>query len=92
MYVFQNLRSSGSVPPQQPVVSVEGFVVELFSDKYERLNRNFIICFTFCYHDCFVFSSWFEMNCLLLEDPVRNISVQVRNIESCAEKMTCSRQ
>ncbi|KAK4019241.1 hypothetical protein OUZ56_001267 [Daphnia magna] len=48
-----NLRSSGSVPPQQPVVSVEGFVVELFSDN------------------------WFEMNCLLLEDPVRNISVQV---------------
>lgn len=48
-----NLRSSGTVPPQQPVVSVEGFVVELFSDN------------------------WFEMNCLLLEDPVRNISVQV---------------
>ena len=25
----------------------------------------------------YLFNSWFEMNCLLLEDPVRNICVQV---------------
>nr|CAH0112649.1 unnamed protein product [Daphnia galeata] len=48
-----NLRTGGAILPQQPVVAVEGFVVELFTDN------------------------WFEMNCLLLEDPVRNICVQV---------------
>lgn len=46
------LRSSGAISPQQTVVSVEGFVAELFPDN------------------------WFELNCLVLEDPVRNLALQ----------------
>jgi len=47
---IRSARSLGLVDPaRQAVVSVEGFVVELFPDN------------------------WFEMNCLVLDDPVRKV-------------------
>jgi len=46
------LRSSGTVHPNQPIVSIEGFALELYPDN------------------------WYEMNCLIMEDPVRNLNLQ----------------
>jgi len=49
---IKSLRTGGTVHPNQPIVSIEGFAIELFPDN------------------------WFEMNCLIMEDPVRNVSLQ----------------
>lgn len=46
------LRNGGIVHPNQPIVSIEGFAIELIPNN------------------------WFEMNCLIMEDPIRNLSLQ----------------
>lgn len=49
---INSLQRSGEVAEDSPIVSIEGFIVELFPDK------------------------WYEMSCLLLRDPVHQISLQ----------------
>ncbi|KAL8577879.1 hypothetical protein ACOMHN_018684 [Nucella lapillus] len=49
---INSLQRSGDVAEDVPIVSIEGFIVELFPDK------------------------WYEMSCLLLRDPVHQITLQ----------------
>ncbi|OWF46947.1 protein PRRC1-like [Mizuhopecten yessoensis] len=50
---IQNLRHKGSLPESHPVISVEGFIVEMLPDR------------------------WYEISCLLLQDPVQHIELQM---------------
>ncbi|XP_067665679.1 protein PRRC1-like [Haliotis asinina] len=49
---IQNLRQKSSLPSDQPIVSVEGFIMELLPDR------------------------WYEMSCLVLQDPSHRIDLQ----------------
>ncbi|XP_076443858.1 protein PRRC1-A-like isoform X2 [Babylonia areolata] len=49
---INSLQRSGEVAEDTPIVSIEGFIVELFPDK------------------------WYEMSCLLLKDPVHQVTLQ----------------
>ncbi|XP_052282562.1 protein PRRC1-A-like isoform X1 [Dreissena polymorpha] len=49
---IQNLRQSASIPDNQPIVSLEGFIVEMLPDR------------------------WYELSCLILQDPVHRIDLQ----------------
>lgn len=49
---IQNLRQSGNVEENQPIVSVEGFIIEMLPDR------------------------WYEMSCLVLQDPIHRIDLQ----------------
>lgn len=50
-------------------------MVELFTDKYLKTEKP--LQTQIKTNVSFLIHSWFEMNCLLLEDPVRNICIQV---------------
>ncbi|KAL4227403.1 Protein prrc1 [Mactra antiquata] len=49
---IQNLRQAEGVSDDQPIVSVEGFIVEMLPDR------------------------WYEMSCLILQDPQHRIDLQ----------------
>ncbi|XP_046368786.2 protein PRRC1-A-like [Haliotis rufescens] len=49
---IQNLRQKSSLSGDQPIVSVEGFIMELLPDR------------------------WYEMSCLVLQDPSHRIDLQ----------------
>lgn len=49
---IQNLRQTENIPDDQPVVSIEGFIVEMLPDR------------------------WYEMSCLVLQDPQHRIDLQ----------------
>ncbi|XP_033750511.1 protein PRRC1-like isoform X2 [Pecten maximus] len=50
---IQNIRHKGSLPEGHPIVSVEGFIVEMLPDR------------------------WYEISCLLLQDPSQHIELQM---------------